>query len=744
MKKLIYGFCAAALVTACTNEDLIQEDALIKSQKGITFEASIAEENPETRGELTQNDLGSWSFFWYAERDRINVYALDTYLDGTALDAWGNAGTFTAPVYKATKSAGRGQFTATKDADILSFNQNDKNVEFLATYPTTTRVYDVETNTDGTVKKYGLKVAANMIQNVDYNQIAAPMVSKTTAKRDKSYESVGEKVTLDFTRPFPAVRFSTVKNNEQFNTYLGNLNSITLTTKGGKVNNVAQSATTIGSTGVAQVDKNGNWTDKDANEVTVNLATQKEWIAGEHVFMSILPVVRKQSVTIDDKKYDLNEKYTVTYNFDNVTLAKEFETTNDWNFAHGIGTMEAFDIAKDFPYIVTNDSKTLIVFSQSFGSIFADNTKNTIKWTAGNVDVTSIQNIVVEAGVTVTTADMQSLYKFTGLKNLTMKGVTSIPENTFDAALAAGITKLELPAVTEIAAKGNVAFSALTDLNLESYAFGVAGIEALFFNEGIKGSLVNLNIKAVTSLRPTFGAYRTIYFTDYANLETVKLNETGVALTSDAFKGCASLTTVNGKVDISNAPNAFEGTAALSTVNVINKIIPNAAFKNSAVKNIKLGNSQVVPTEVGEYAFSGNVAIEVLDLSETNTIGKYAFSGAEKYVGVKDNNNVPSVLTVKAAEVSERAFNGSAIEYIQFVNLTTLNDKVLRNCANLKQVKFLEVISLADGAAPFELVTTNKVDLFVVTEQADVNGNTWNLVGKTFKSITKEDNAWGM
>lgn len=770
MKKIMYCACVAALATACTNEDLIQENGGSKS-KGIVFEAAIPAGAVETRGELTSGGISEagnklWNFFWYAEQDRVNVYADnvkmvtdDAEAKGVVTD-WNSVGT--PAVYKATKSASKGQFTGVDDNNWIGFQNSGDNApesNFVLTYPTTTTIKNVNYETVRnvvTVKGVDLVVGeSNAEQTVRYNETKAPMYSIAKGKADKSYESVGEVVALDFTRPFPVVRFSSVKENDAYNQYLGGLKSITMTMKGEKADENAGEATKISYAANSEFTKNddGVWsteTEGTGSTVKVNLSEVKVWNSEDQVFMNIAPVKREKKV--EKKTVAYTEQIEVTYEYENVSLTTTLESANPWTEEHSAVPVPALNISRTFPWIVTNEGRTLIVFSGSFDAIF-DAKSGKIKWDSeedGTVELSEITKIVVSKNATISNSQLQGLDKFENLTSLTLNGVATIPANTFDESLT-GLTELILPDVTTIENAGNGNFSALINLDLSSYEFSVAGIETKFFNDNVKETLTTLDIAAVTSLRPIFGTYREIGFEGYTKLERVELNPEKVALTTSAFKGCTSLNSVTGVVEIDNAPNAFEGTSALETVNVAGDVIPNAAFKNSGVKDILLNGTQVVPSEVGEYAFYGNTAVVEMDLSKTTKIGDFAFSGASSYKGMTDGSNAQNavVLTVGAETVGAAAFQNTAIEYAQFMNVTSLPHMMFAENTALKQVKFLQVVELGvkpDGytlASPFMSVTTGAVDLFVVKAQNDVNGNTWNLVNKAFKSITKEDLPWG-
>ena len=122
MKKILLFTSALALLASCAQDDF--ESVRSEGAKGISFVAS-AGGDASTRGELTLGD--QVGFFWYAEADRISIWANKNISAGTGntsskgvVAAWGTI-TATPASYKATKSAGNGQFTAASDADMLKF-----------------------------------------------------------------------------------------------------------------------------------------------------------------------------------------------------------------------------------------------------------------------------------------------------------------------------------------------------------------------------------------------------------------------------------------------------------------------------------------------------------------------------------------------------------------------------------------------------------------------------------------------
>ena len=766
MKKLIYCACAVALATACTNEDLTFDK--VEAKKGIAFEAAISQE-VATRGAYEYDPVANQgNFFWFAETDRINVYADN--VEGTAgyslpitIGDWTNIVEANAASYKATKSEYKAFFTSTADNETFSF-VNDEGVNFVAVYPQTTTITAATVNDDDVVTDINLSVGtSNISQEVAFNEVAAPMYSIGYGSRNKNYESVGEKMVLEFKRPFPVLGFSSDSKNKDYNDVIGNLKSISVETKGGKkANNTLIPATKIAAESVTRAKVGSSApaaivATAPSTTATVELTVPALWDSKDKVYMSILPIQRKQIVDPEDatKKVDLKEDYTVTYTYANVTLTKNFVAEKDWATENATYGIEELDIANDFSYIVTNTEgdRTLLVLKDNFKAVFGDEAKDLTKvanvaWNNGKIALSDFTKII--SNVALTKDELATLKKFTALKELELKEQTEITEGVFNATLAENITTLELPKVTKIAYKNNAAFSALQTLDVNSYEFAEDDVYTLFFNENVKGTLKTLKIEAIESLRPQFSYDRTIKFTDYAVLESVALNPAGVQLTTSAFEGCVALNSVTGIANITSAPSAFAGTEALAMINISGTIIPNHAFEGSAVEEVLYDDAQVVPTEVGESAFANATAIELMDLSKATLIGKNAFNGAEKFVGTDAKSR--NVVDITTGTINDGILSGTAVVRVQFVPAaaTSLNlgTDIFGAASALKQVKFTVPVNNGNGTKDaFKSVTAANIDIFVVEDQAGLNGNEWTYgkgFTKEFKSITRENGKWTM
>lgn len=171
-------------------------------------------------------------------------------------------------------------------------------------------------------------------------------------------------------------------------------------------------------------------------------------------------------------------------------------------------------------------------------------------------------------------------------------------------------------------------------------------------------------------------------------------------------------------------------------------MIPNYAFAGSGIGTILYNDSPIVPTEIGEYTFFENKAIELMDLSKATIIGKSAFNLASNFIGSADSDTERGVITIIVDEVEDLILANTPVVRVQFKNATTLGNKILGNANSLKQVKFLKQIDSECVGSAFEKLTTKNVDLFVYLTQDGINGLKWNNI--EFKSITKEDKAWGV
>jgi hypothetical protein len=782
MKKVLFCSALLALVAGCAENEL---DSLSTPQKGqgISFEA----EAPTTRMQWDETET-SYVPFWYAEQDRIGLFAVNVKkgafgseagLGRTTTDNWTGLPDTEASAdatYKATQSQRTGAFTAITDGDLLHF-ANNGDARFLAVYPSTVKAkYDGGKVVLSSLPKLSEQ---NQATTKGYNE-ATLMYSMSIAARKNSYDAVGEKVNLQFKRPLSALVFSTENVNDYTTadpvtdeSIFGNLMTITVEAKGWTPESGGLGAITPStlaydeSVATIEVDtinyaatfKAGSGTESNKIELTLgDAASGLAWNDDALAVVAIKDVDRSETFSAEKK-----ETMEVVFSFDKIDLTMTNSTKSNWD---GFIEYPTLNI-NNYPYLVTkgksSSTRTLIVNNGNFNDIFAKNGK--IAWTdteGAEVELSEIATII--SNVKLTDVELGKIKLFTNLKSLTLKENASVPANTFSTAQASAITKLDLPKVTSIDAKfingaEGGAFAKIATLLMPAYQFENAKVNAAFFNDGEKGELVTLDMSGVNSMLPTFGVARTLSFEGYEKLATVTVKDNLVASPS-GFADCVALKTINGKLDITDAPSVFKMTTdendVLESVELVNRMIPADAFNNcTALETVKYNGSSIAPTAIGSSAFANTTALKYMDLSEVATIGASAFEAS----GITSTSKNTETLTVGATELPASIFKNCAnIEMVKFTNATKITgDEILAgNTKALIQIKFLKVISLADAAAANaygkifgETVDKTKtIDFWTNPEQPGVDGLTFTLSYKngtttvpqvyTFSSIQKK------
>lgn len=770
MKRILFCASVLALATSCADNEL---DSFAtsgeKQANGITFVADA----PLSRMQWDETET-SYVPFWYAEQDRIAVYGLNVRVGSAGAysisgDGWNDIASPNSNVtYKATQSEKVGKFTATADGQTLYFD-GDKEARFLALYPSTVK--------GQWIGKVGLKIhtlpdLANQTQTTTKGDNKSIMMySLSKASKVNDYDAVGESAKLSFQRPFSALVLSTDNADEYTKgdeALFGNLKSVKVEAKGytpeqGEKTNPSLLTYNDGAYLVVDTLTNKATFFEGETKETAAAPTAEltlgaggaglGWSDDALAVVAINNVDRSQTFAKQQK----DETIDITWTFKNIVLKQSLKTQNSWN---GFIECPKLDISS-YDYLVTND-KQLVVLKGNFKDIFVTEEgadKGKIEWAAGNVDKKDIKTIISK--VALSNEELAMLKEFTGLKSLTLAENTEIPANTFTAKQAAAITKLDLPKVTKVDQKfiendATKAFSALTDLAMASYEFEDATVNGAFFNTDIQSKLETLDMSGVRSMLPKFGIERTLSFNGYTALTEVTVQD-GMIVSPSGFAGCTSLTTVNGVVDITSAPNAFEmsGTAnaKLKSIKVTGTEIPAKAFYNcTALESIECNGASIVPTVIGERAFVDTDALKYMDLSKVTSLGEAAFARS----GLTSANKNTTVLEVGATEIPAGAFQDCAnIKMVKFTNATKITGtEVFKGATNLIQVKFLKVISLANAAEnAYANVFGGKqgqIDLWTNPEQTGINGLVWTLDylsadGKTtysqtytFKSIQKK------
>lgn len=791
MKKLLFCAGILALAASCTENELVstsmQQQAA--ATEGITFTATT--NSPATRGEFVNVD-GGYVPFWSSDpgtdgEDKIRIFS--TLTDKQYGEGWNS--TDYGVVYKATKSQRRGEFTGINEDNILNFIEGvgeDKPAQFIAIFPSTlndggTSALTPNSTTGVVTYKAALSSSViNLAAQTQKNTKGAGIFSNNimysattgyprTGEYGESIAGVGENLNLNFNYVFSGVAFRTL-NVDDYVKYFGNLKTVTLESVGEPKSDGTYDATKVSKFIPGKTSTNPSLTvtvktdletreilsteatlgmgDNASSKATVTMKDNDglEWSDDARAYMMVAPIKRTAA-----------EAFRVVYEFANIKFTTEpIATSNSWT--EGVfNNFPALDI-ESYPYLLVKDANTnvytLIVNKNGLAKAL---TNGKVDWDfdgdgeiaddgSESIAPANIANVIINGDMG--TADWTAFQAFTGVAELTLNDVTTIPANGFAGLSATTVNVLNLPEVTEIAENfrgtTGTAFTVLTDLNLASYEFPEDAINVMFFNNGTKGSLANLDISGVTSMAPTFNVNRTLKFEGYTLLKTVKANPTKVDASQNAFDGCIALESVTGVFDLTKASYAFRnaGNAAakLTKVNVATDIIPaNAFYGASNVKEILLNGKQVAPTTIGEYALAGT-AIEYMDLSKATTIGKNALAGTSSYKGVEKNN---PLVEINAAVLEDCILQGTSVVNVRFNNATQLNGNVFANVTTLGQVEFVKAFTIAKKVkSEFQWYETfgktpSNIDLFLNAEQEYLSADGKSLVFPYYTTAGKED-----
>lgn len=787
MKKVLFGASLAMLVVGCAENEFDSLNAQ-KEAAGITFEAGLAEAS--TRGDLAYDaDTQAHKFFWYAEKDTISIWSTNTKKNGTA---FGGSDFATANVvdYKATQSKANGVFTAKSPADILDFTYSTadngygdltdaqkeaKKSKFVAIYKGDATITTTYSGNKFTFS--GLPTLKDQPQNtVDGQDVTKKlfMYSVTSAIKENAYDAVGEKIGLEFVRPYTALVFS-IKGVNAYTDDFGKLDSIKVEMKGykpagGAAGAIPASHLDYGTSAkyelnlanqannklVASADKSSKL------KVIFNGSTGIKWNDAYNAYMAINNVNRVDSGFTAAKP----ESYDVTYSFKKITFKKTYTTANNWVATGGNEFYRVRDLdISSYNYLVTNlttaNDRTLIVNKGTFSAIFNE-AGNKVKWEGAEIAPTEFNKVVVKVAMSDT--EMTKLKQFTNVKDIELTEVTSIAKNQFTDISQVPFESIVMPKVTSIDADAFVDQTALVTLTLSAYAFDNADVNAKFFNATTSGKLKNLDLCGVADMKPQFGSEAKLSFKGYSVLETVKVNN--LKLVSNAFAECKNLKTIDGTVDISNATAAFamedstvttggqNANNALKKIKIAGTTIPEAAFKNCvALTEITLNGNQVAPTSVGTSAFENCLALTTMNLENATAIGDSAFVNCKNFEFSAKNNKI---MKVGAATIKTKAFKGTKLYMVNFTNATSIEDAILAGVGSLKQIKFTKAFTVdKTSATAWDAylfgTTTNSVELFVAPTQEYISGTslelpykynstngTFRTVQYPFKSITKE------
>lgn len=783
MKKFLYLAAATAVLASCSNELDVMENNVAKVEKGIVFSL----DDQSTRGQYNYIAGQGAGADWYAELDRVNIYALNV-TKGYPVSTPVLTDFSSCAVYKATQSGAAPVFTAVNDANILLWDDTkeaDKK-EFFAVYPTTATAaytpaaggapayFTVATPVATTTQK----IKSPSVGAFDYKLMADYTFVENP---EKSYDGVGQTAKLQFISPLSCIRTSLKDANKYTQSTLGGLMpSVFGKLKGIKV--ATSNAKWVSNSTPAPVESNISYATADFKYVdntnavdawsvvnttvaatsatlTWDAANAEEISDADNFYIHLLPVKRvdlPRASTTDTK----TEKITVTYQFEHIDIDFESDEARDWQ-SNKMYKYEKSITEK--PYLVTKGDnaaapRTLIVNKGKLKKVL-NNDGTKVLWNDefsidGEVDIDKIERIIVASGVdpfeendwtalnkfsaatevTIenSTPELVNVQGLTALETLTANKVKTVGTNAFSSTQGNNIKHLSLSDVTTY--NSRVEFSKINYLDLNSYTFAEDKVAPLFFNDAEKTELQVAHLEALESMRPTFGYERTITFNGYTALEIMCLNpRKAVALPASCFNGTTSLDILSGIVEIKDAPNAFTG-SNVSAVEVASTIIPNAAFQNAKTRSIidHNTNKQIEPTKIGSQAFAGNTAIVNMYLDKVQSLGASAFDGATNFVGTDNEANHNNVVILNVTSVPNFAFKNTAVKRVQLNAATSVGSYAFEHSA-LKQIMFRTKVTSINATA-FASVATGNVDLFVTGDQDDADG--LSFLGLTWKSIT--------
>lgn len=772
MKKILFCAGLVALATSCTQDETISLDVQKQNAKGITFEIVEA---LDSRVQYDQEAEG-WAPFWYAEQDRIQVWANGvgfgalTPAVGDTVDGsyWKDfTGANEIVTYKATSSTNKANWTAVSDADMLTFVKTDKKgAKFLALYPADANaVLAGETSGTGvndtlTISGVLTSLNAQTIKTAKGWNDEVYMVASAARTQDQVFESVGEKMALAFNHATPVMKFGTKGLTADYQKAFGNLKTITVTTLGYDKNADGDWADAgdikpsplYYPNGAIQLTDSTNWkaeyistaaVDSVATKqitVTIGDANGLAWTDAALAPIAVAPTKRSIYGTA-------GERITAEFTFENITiLVDKKNVTKDCVAGKNFQAI-TLNMA-DYPYLVTNTApRTLFVNSGDFSAVkYEEGTPKAvtgIKWNGEKVAFSEFGTVVVAEDVVLDAEDFKILNNLTNVKYLTLNGNTSIPAKALNKL--ALLEEINLPKVTTVAIDAFKGGIALDTIVMPAYKFNEAVNDSILNRASLQ--YIELGATALNAGFPKTG----LKFDNFTELVKVKVND-GIILGPNAFDGCAKLTTIEGKLNVTGT-DVFKGCAKLNGVVLMSKDVPAGVFDGcTLLSKVYYGDNKtaLVPNSVGNRAFAGTAA--ALDLSATTVIGDEAFEGVTALVGAKYSEANPViVLKVGATTIGEGAFSGATgLKLVEFTNATSIKQDIFSGATNLEQIKFVKAFTYAGLATAQPSATTfgtcGNIDLFVNPDQTGVGADNKTLTigatGKTtdfeFKSITKE------
>lgn len=729
MKKVLLFASALALMAGCSQDEFGIDEKPMKGQ-GVSFQTTI--DDADTRAEWSKEG-SAWKMFWYAEQDKMDFFVKDGSINGTSISVWD--ATNGLATYKASRSLGEGYFVADNNSKIIGFTKDGdgewNTPSFRYVWPTGTTVTKVTNDLVATLPAINAQDQAELTgSSTIKNAFMAGKLDKVAVPAD--YASGSDVlIGMKLNRKLPLAVFS-VKNYDK-NVY-GKLMSITLTSEG----QVKADGKTVDDTKKETLDygSDAKWnleTDKftvgtadvaTSIKLTFNTTSGIDWSDDATAFMTINAIDRTGAT--------LSSRYTVKYEFENVTFTDQFDTKANWTGGQilrmsGTTAEPSFDLEKQAYALVGKTDYTLLINKSFEGKVADIMTASGVKnpGTAGEVAFANIKQLKVTPDV----SDPATFAKLTALTKVTLVDQTELVKDMFDAVNLVNITANK---VTKVDAGFNKKTANYADVNFASYSFTDADVKTKL----ITSSLVNADISSVSTIAPQFPSVG-ITFTGLTNLATIKVGA-DVAIGSGAFKGCTSLTDVifpENSSAKSIGASAFEGCTVLKSITIPGTEVASDAFNGCAV--LEIANiKDLKPVKIGANAFKGCAKIVDMNLSAATTIGAGAFEGCTKLVGNKQSGvNVLSVPVLTKLE--DNTFKGcTALKYIEFNEVTSVGLEFLNGCT-LTEIKFGKAFTmngktLTATATSFGTITNTKI--YLNSTQTGCAGNSLTLKGNVDKS----------
>ena len=777
MKKILFCAGLVALATSCTQDETISLDVQNEKGKGITFEVV---DQLDARIQYDKEMVGereTYKPFWYAEQDRISIWANGVIKNPYAEDLADRdtiAGTYwtglkgdsdkkAIATFKATSSTKEAKFTAVSDANILGFHKADKQgAKFLAIYPANEDYELTPESNGGTNEVVDTFTVTGLLTGLDNQKIETAkgwnkgivMLAGAAESQDEVYESTGEKMPLQFSYATPILKLGTKGLTKDFQEEFGNLKKITIKTHGiagetAGTYKVKPSPLHYDTNAALQITDTLNWkgemvytgnsildsTTVNSITVTIGGADGLAWDDDAIAPVAVAPAKRAIYGTT-------GEIITADYQFENITIQeKKTGVTADFEAGANFKGI-TLDITKQ-KHLVTNANaqgkRTLFVNSGDFSEILytKQNTSTNqldslgVIWPAelsGYVAFTSIDKIIVAEAVTLDEADFKVMNKMVEATVLTMNGQTTIPAESMKDMV--DLVEINLPKVTSV---GVGAFDAdFTTVNMPAYQFNQAANACLLPN-----TIVKLNMGAL-GMNTTFPASG-LTLQGYTALEEVTVKDS-IVLGSNAFAGCTSLEKVIGAV-VLDGVGVFQNCTSLDSVVVKSKDVKANAFDGcSALKDVFYNaiGTALVPNKINDFAFKGTQVN--LDLSQTTAIGDSAFHSVTTLVGDKYSTENP-VLVVKvgATSIGNGAFKNTIMEYVEFTGATSVGDKVFEGNSSLEEIKFVNAFTYSGTEKPSTKTfgdNPEDITLYVNSNQTGVGTDDKTLTfGPTNKTV---------